>query len=83
MKPQKQKGNKTVAWLLGMILVVVFGGSLAIQAWGHSGAGSGSVGSTLVGKSAPGFTLTSTQGTVSLSRYRGRNVVLYFYEANS
>ena len=83
MKPQKQKGNKTVAWLLGMILVVVFGGSLAIQGWGRSGAGSGSVGSTLVGKPAPGFTLTSTQGTVSLSRYRGRNVVLYFYEANS
>ena len=83
MKPQKQKGNKTAAWLLGMILVVVFGGSLAIQAWGRSGAGSGSVGSTLVGKLAPEFTLTSTQGTVSLSRYRRRNVVLYFYEANS
>ncbi|GAB6933815.1 hypothetical protein JCM14719A_21690 [Calditerricola satsumensis] len=33
-----------------------------------------------VGQPAPDFTLPATGGrTVSLSDYRGRNVVLYFY----
>jgi peroxiredoxin Q/BCP len=32
-----------------------------------------------VGDKAPDFTAESTHGVVTLSKYRGKNVVLYFY----
>ncbi len=31
---------------------------------------------------APDFTLQSTRGNISLDDYKGKNVVLYFYEGN-
>ncbi len=37
-----------------------------------------------VGQPAPGFTLPATGGqTISLSNYRGRKVVLFFYPKDS
>ena len=71
-----------------VILVVVALGVLyaVFQSNGQHTTASGNgnrfqVGSPGIGQSAPAFTLASTAGgTVSLSAYRGKTVLLYFHE---
>ncbi len=59
--------------------------ALVIVAFGvvvsHSGGG---VGGTALGTAVPGVALPSTAGhPISLADYRGRKVVLYFYEGST
>jgi peroxiredoxin Q/BCP len=70
------------------VLVVIVVGVLFLvfRSNGQNGAAGGSgnrfqVGSPGIGQTAPAFTLASASGgTVSLSAYRGKTVLLYFHE---
>ncbi|MFF5757415.1 peroxiredoxin family protein [Streptomyces longwoodensis] len=83
---QAQK-RRRVTWLLSgiaavvalAVLYAVFSTSPAKNT--SSGGTSYDVGSPGVGKNAPAFTLTASTGKqISLSDYRGKNVLLYFQE---
>lgn len=79
----KQKKRKNRSWILvlsgiaGLVLILVVLGS--IQERQTSNTNDSGV---PVGTEAPEFTLQSTQGNISLDDYKGKNVVLYFYEGN-
>lgn len=80
-----QKGSRRhrlgYLWI-GIVFVVVLVGLVVIQNRGGSSQLAAS-GESLVGRTAPAFTLASTQGKVSLSQFRHMKVILYFYEGNS
>ncbi|WP_331753343.1 peroxiredoxin family protein (plasmid) [Streptomyces sp. NBC_00637] len=68
--------------VLAVILVAVVAGLYAVFNKSEDAPASGyEVGSPGIGKSAPGFTLTSSTGKVtSLDAFKGKTVLLYFQE---
>src|SRR6266699_328546 len=78
-----------VRWGVPLVAAAMVGGLFAIySAASHSGGKTSAypyqVGSPGPGRSAPAFTLAaSTGGTVSLSQYRGKTVLLFFQEGLS
>ena len=72
-----------VAWVAGLVgLVLVAGLVFAVARHPAPGGGSGS--GLQVGTAVPTLSLPSTTGSqVSLSAYKGRKVVLFFYEGAS
>ncbi|MCL4545426.1 MAG: redoxin domain-containing protein [Chloroflexi bacterium] len=66
------------ASLAGVIVVVIVAFGLVMS---HSG---GAVAGTALGTAVPNVALPSTAGhPISLAGYRGRKVVLYFYEGST
>ena len=66
---------------LAVLFAIYSNASNNTDADGTTARESYDVGSPGIGKDAPGFSLQSaTGGTVNLSDYRGRNVLLYFQE---
>ena len=80
MTQRKTRPKKLFVWMVMLLIVVVFGGLYALQTLGGQSAAQGD---PMVGKAAPSFQLSSTQGLTGLKQFRGQNVVLYFYEGNS
>jgi len=82
--PQRRRWIAPVAVLAALLLVAGLYGifrSSSAPATTTTGAVDYQVGDPGSGKSAPDFTLPSTDGQpVSLSAYRGKSVLLYFHE---
>lgn len=79
MKKKQQNRN----WMIGLL---VFAGLLVaiivlVSVQEKQITASGKVG-VPPGTAAPSFTLQSTIGEISLEDYKGKNVVLFFYEGN-
>lgn len=79
MKKKQQNRN----WMIGLL---VFAGLLVaiivlVSVQEKQITASGKVG-VPAGTAAPSFTLQSTIGEISLADYKGKNVVLFFYEGN-
>lgn len=80
---QQKKKNQKKSWIIGLsgiiglILVLVVLGFLQDKQTSNINTSGVSMGTK-----APEFTLQSTQGNISLTDYKGKNVVLYFYEGN-
>lgn len=81
MRKKQQKQNKTRILLFSgvALLVIVFAVLTFFQQ--KQNADSDTSGLTIE-TAAPDFTLQSTKGKISLADYKGKNVVLYFYEGN-
>jgi hypothetical protein len=79
LKNDKKKNNKFFPWVFG-VMIVVFLVLLVIQMMNEK---STNVAGLQAGTPAPEFKLQSTQGEISLEDFKGKNVVLYFYEGNS
>lgn len=62
------------------ILLLAFAGLFLIQKNQEKNT---NVSGVSIGEKAPSFTLESTQGDISLENYKGKNVILYFYEGNN
>lgn len=84
---QARRGpNRTFVIGIAVLVVIAIGVLyLVFRGNGQNNAASGGdrfqVGTPGIGQSAPAFTLTSAAGgTVSLSAYRGKTVLLYFHE---
>ena len=66
--------------LLGIIIVVLVGAFV----WKVAGDKSGVTTGTAAGMSVPGISLTSTSDhPIALTDYRGKKLVVYFYEAST
>jgi len=79
---RKEKNKTWILWGSGIAVLVIIFVVLAILLQRQSadmGKGEAELAS---GTPAPAFTLQSTQGSISLSDYKGKNVVLFFYEGN-
>ncbi|AQQ53243.1 hypothetical protein B0X71_09235 [Planococcus lenghuensis] len=78
---KKQQQNKT--WLMALFVtgILILALTVLVSIQKEQTAASGTVGVD-PGTAAPEFTLASTEGDISLSDYRGKNVLLYFYEGN-
>jgi cytochrome oxidase Cu insertion factor (SCO1/SenC/PrrC family) len=79
LKNDKKKKNKFFPWVFGGMLLV-FVVLLVVQMMNEKNT---NVAGLQAGTPAPEFTLQSTQGEISLKDFKGKNVVLYFYEGNS
>lgn len=79
LKNDKKKKNTLFPWIFGGMLLV-FIVLLVVQMTTEKNT---NVAGLEAGTPAPGFTLQSTQGEISLEDFKGKNVVLYFYEGNS
>ncbi|RBY92466.1 alkyl hydroperoxide reductase [Blastococcus sp. TF02-8] len=82
-----QRGGGARIWVVaGLVAILVIGGLYALYQSSTSSAGAADperydVGSPGPGEEAPDFTLPGTNGQdVSLSDFRGENVLLYFHE---
>jgi cytochrome oxidase Cu insertion factor (SCO1/SenC/PrrC family) len=79
-KKQKKQGKGWILWLSGIVALALIFTILAViqnkQTTDNEEAG------LPAGTEAPDFTLQSTQGNISLADYKGKNVVIYFYEGN-
>lgn len=77
----KSQKNQTsvLPWVLG-IIGLAFVALLAIQMTTEKTT---NIEGLPAGTPAPGFTLQSTQGDISIADYKGKKVILYFYEGNS
>jgi len=77
---KRQAARRARLRLAGWLAAAAAAAGLIIATALSAGSGSGTAQSSAV-RSAPGFTLASTNGqTISLAGYRGRDVVLYFNE---
>jgi hypothetical protein len=74
----KKKGSFIPWFILGV--VVIIGSLVGLQMATEK---STNIEGLSPGTSAPSFTLQSTEGDISLEDYKGKNVVLYFYEGNA
>jgi cytochrome oxidase Cu insertion factor (SCO1/SenC/PrrC family) len=79
MAYQKKKQKRIFPWVLGF-LGIVFVALLVLQMTSEKNT---NVAGLPEGSPAPEFTLQSTQGAITLADFKGKNVVLYFYEGNS
>lgn len=69
-----------MAWLAGLAGLLVVAG-LVFAVVRHPAPGTGSSPGLKVGTAVPTLSLPSTAGSqISLSAYKGKKVVLYFYE---
>ena len=75
------RSRRSLVWWAGAGLAVLFAVLLVIQYAG--GPNQNATGTGMIGRMAPAFSLSSTQGLIHLSNLRGHDVVLYFYEGNS
>jgi hypothetical protein len=76
---KKRKKKRIFPWVLGF-LCVVFVALLVLQMTSEKNT---NVAGLPEGSPAPKFELQSTVGEISLKDFKGKNVVLYFYEGNS
>jgi cytochrome oxidase Cu insertion factor (SCO1/SenC/PrrC family) len=74
----RRKGRK-LPWVVG-IIAIVFLSLFSLQWLNEKQTNTAGL---RAGTPAPEFTLTSTKEEISLSDFKGKNVVLYFYEGNS
>jgi hypothetical protein len=79
MAYQKKKHKRIFPWVLGF-LGIVFVALLVLQMTSEKNT---NVAGLPEGSPAPEFALQSTKGEISLEDFKGKNVVLYFYEGNS
>jgi cytochrome oxidase Cu insertion factor (SCO1/SenC/PrrC family) len=82
IRTARHVGSRSRRWLwgglAGIIVVVIVAFAVVVS---HSGS---AVGGTALGTAVPGMALPSTAGQpISLADYRGRKVVLYFYEGST
>ncbi|SDJ12748.1 AhpC/TSA family protein [Alteribacillus bidgolensis] len=76
---RKKKPTKTL-WFAGSIIVIILAALFVIQMTVEEDK---NVAGLPAGTTAPNFTLSSTEGEFSLSDYKDKNVVIYFYEGNT
>lgn len=79
LKKDKKWNTKLFPWLFGG-MIMVFLVLLVVQMMNEKNT---NVAGLQAGTPAPEFTLQSTQGEISLEDFKGKNVVLYFYEGNN
>lgn len=79
LKNDQKKKNIFFPWIFGGMLLV-FLVLLVVQMTTEKNT---NVAGLQEGSPAPEFKLQSTEGEISLEDFKGKNVVLYFYEGNS